>query len=361
MLKMVTRKYGHFPTFAASAPFQEPELSAGLVSDIQQMISVRAGDIGKREDHLTSTYTELNIRKVVPLINIQTDGPDPTYSQLKFRQNELLISKDEDPPLASGPRETPVTAQAGQHTQHPKDNIANGPYRQICLLCLVTSVVVGTVAGLSIYVSQIRHSLITCDRDHQELRGQENKLLVLENENSLLNTHLSDLNKTQTDLRQKITDLEIKYRTLTEEKAQICQLLTSRKEQACSQDWIRNEGRCYFISTLETSYDRAERYCSNFDARLLEINSKEEQNVVSNGLGRQYRRYWIGKCGGGEEASSLMVKDFTGTSVCGTCDSHEWRYLCNRQHRFICEKSAHLCTDIPEKIQDLCQQSVGPT
>ncbi|XP_059818741.1 C-type lectin domain family 10 member A-like [Hypanus sabinus] len=169
------------------------------------------------------------------------------------------------------------------------------------------------------------------------------------------------IKRTNSDLRHKFTEIETKYRSVNEAKAQICELLTSRREQACSQDWIRNEDRCYFISSVETSYDGAERYCSNFDARLLEINSKEEQNDVSNAAGPQYRRYWIGKCGGVEEGSGLLVRDFTGTSVCGPCDSHEWRGHCNGQHRFICEKSAYRYTDIPEKILDLCQQSVGPT
>ncbi|XP_072891401.1 uncharacterized protein [Hemitrygon akajei] len=340
----------------------------------------KTGSRAPSRDDLSSTYTSLNIRKVERLTNTQTDGLDPTYSQLNFRHNGPVIAKDEDPPFASGPGETPLTAQAGPHTEQPKDKIRNRLYRKICLLCLVTSVLITIVAGLSIYVSQIRHSLITCDRGQQELWEQyqemnrtqrrcrlqndsipERKLFVPENENSVLKIHISDLIETQTDLRQKISDLEIKYRTLNGEKAQICSMLTSRKEQACFQDWIRNEDSCYFISTLETSYDGAKRYCSNIDASLLEINSKKEQNVISNVLVHQDRIYRIGKCADGEEASSVINKVSSGTSVCVNCDSSGWRDYCKRQHPFICEKSAHWCTDFPEEIQDLCQQSAGQT
>ncbi|XP_059816681.1 CD209 antigen-like protein B [Hypanus sabinus] len=183
----------------------------------------------------------------------------------------------------------------------------------------------------------------------------ESKFFALENENSALNTQLSDLYQTQTDLRQNISDLEMKFRILNEENALICQLLTSRKEQPGPQDWIRNKGRCYLISTLKTSFDGANMYCSNIDARLMEINSKEEQDVVSNALGDKDRAYRIGKCADREEASSLFVKYSSGTSNCVNCDSSSWRDYCKRQHPFICQKSAHLCPHIPEEIQDICQ------
>ncbi|XP_072894973.1 C-type lectin domain family 7 member A-like [Hemitrygon akajei] len=163
------------------------------------------------------------------------------------------------------------------------------------------------------------------------------------------------------DLRHQFTEMETKFRSVNETKAQICELLTSRREQSCSKDWIRTEDRCYFISTLEISYDGAKNSCSNFDARLLEINSKKEQDVVSNATVHHHRTYWIGKCEDGKAASGLMFKDYTGTSVCGSCDLSAWRNRCNHQNHFICEKCAHLCTDIPAKIQDLCQQSLGPT
>ncbi|XP_072891051.1 uncharacterized protein [Hemitrygon akajei] len=80
-------------------------------------------------DGLTSTYSELNIGKGEPIIDededplvasgpgdlpitAQTDGLSATYSVLKLRKDELLIDENEDPPIASGPTEITVTAQA---------------------------------------------------------------------------------------------------------------------------------------------------------------------------------------------------------------------------------------------------------
>ncbi|XP_072891101.1 C-type lectin domain family 2 member B-like [Hemitrygon akajei] len=208
----------------------------------------------------------------------------------------------------------------------------------IWLICVLTAALIITGICWRIHVSQIRQSKITSDRNYHEL-------------NSSLQSKLSALNSNLSDLKQMHSEL----------CHQFCELLTSRRDQACPQDWIRNEDRCYFISTLATTDNEAKKRCSNFDARLLKINSKQEENVVSNALVHQHRTYWIGKCEDGEEASSLMYTRDTGTSICGTCDSSEWRNHCNRQHPFICEKRAHLCTDIPEKIQDLCRQSLGAT
>ncbi|XP_059817378.1 low affinity immunoglobulin epsilon Fc receptor-like [Hypanus sabinus] len=276
------------------------------------------------------SYAELNVKMLTePRVRIVGVGLNSTYSELNFRKEETRVDKDEDPPISSGHSRLSSSAQTGPHKQETNENIGNRRYRKICLLCLVTSVLVAIVAGLSIYVSQIRHSLITCDRGHQEIWEQyqelnrtqlqcrlqqdelnktlessitqnsrlalsrstclkdisvlnnnlsilENKLFVLENENSVLKTHLSDLNQIETNLRQKNSDLENQYRSLIKEKGQICQLLTSRKEQTCSQNWIRNKGRCYFISTVYVSYDEAKQHCSSFDSRLFEINSNDE-------------------------------------------------------------------------------------
>ncbi|XP_059816211.1 C-type lectin domain family 9 member A-like [Hypanus sabinus] len=162
------------------------------------------------------------------------------------------------------------------------------------------------------------------------------------------------------DLRHQFTEMETKYRSVNETKAEICELLTSRREQTCSEDWIRKKDRCYYITTFTTAFPRAVQECSNRGSRLLEINSRDEANGVSNAIGNLYGSYWIGKCEAGESASSLMLKHDSGMPNCGNCDSPGWGIRCNRRHRFICEKSTHFRTDIPEKIQDLCQQSVGP-
>ncbi|XP_072131753.1 uncharacterized protein [Mobula birostris] len=271
------------------------------------------------------SYAELNV-KTLSAPRVRTDGDclNCTYSELNFRKEEPCIDEDEDPPIASGPGGLPTTAQTGPHKQESKENIGNRAYHKICLLCLVTSILVAIVAGLSIHASQTRQSLIGSDRNyrrlweqHQEMNRSQrqcqqqvrelnstvksrtsensrldlsqrnclknisvlnNNLSKLENNITVLNSDLSELNQTHTDLHRQFNQLETKYKTISENKVQICQYLTSRREQTCPQDWIDNEDRCYLISRLENSYDGAREHCSKFDARLLEINSNVERD-----------------------------------------------------------------------------------
>ncbi|XP_072891029.1 uncharacterized protein [Hemitrygon akajei] len=228
---------------------------------------------------MTSTYTELNIRKVERLTNTQADGLDPTYSQLILRRNEVLIAKEEDPPLASGPG-----AQAAAQERESTVKIGNRPYRLICIICLVTSAVILTVAGVLIH------------------------------------------------------------------------------ELAFSHDWIRNEDGCYFISTCNNTYDDAKKYCSNSDSKLLELNSAEEENFFTKTVSDQGISYWIGKCKDREVASNVMFRMSGGDPECAVCGPYTELKPCDQvRTRFICERSAHLCAVISQKIQDLCQQPVEPT
>ncbi|XP_072891036.1 uncharacterized protein [Hemitrygon akajei] len=283
--------------------------------------------------------------------------------------------------------------QASPRKQEPNENIGNRPDSKIWLHCLVTSALFLTVVGLSIHVSQIPQSQITCDRNNQLLREENHEMnrtqrqcrlqihelnATIEstiseishlnlsqrtclNNLSALNTNLSDLNRRNTELRNQLIEVKKKYKSANEAKARICELLTSRREQTCPRKWIEKEDRCYFISTFEKSYDGSREHCSIFDARLLEINSNVEEEFVSTSIGYGHRTYWIGKCGDGNVASELLYKMSYGSTSCSKCDSYSYNYNCKRNQRFICEKSAHLYPDIPEEIQVLCQQPVGPT
>ncbi|XP_072131845.1 uncharacterized protein [Mobula birostris] len=355
---------------------------------------------------MNSTYSVLNLRKDEPLIHEyedlpiasgpaelsvtpQADGLTSTYALLDLRNDENHIDEYEDPPIARGPAELSVTAEADAHKQEPSENIGNRWHCKICPLCLTMFVLVAIVVGLSIYVLQLRQSLITGDRNYRRLWEQYQemnrtqvqyqlkvhelnstlesriseypRISILEKNITVLNSDLSALNREHTNLRHQFNHIDMKYRTITESQAQICQYLTRRREQTCSQHWMRTEDRCYFISTLETSYDEAKEGCSNFDGRLLEINSKREEDFVSISIGHAGRTYWIGKCRDGNVTSYLLYEKLYGQSKCRTCNSYFWSYDCSSKYRFICEKSAHLYPDIHEEIQGLCQHPVGPT
>ncbi|XP_072891413.1 uncharacterized protein [Hemitrygon akajei] len=311
---------------------------------------------GRAEPHVS--YVEVNFKTPsAPLVRTDRDGVTSTYSELNFRKEETRIVEDEDPPISSGPGGLPTTAQTGAQKQEPGQNIGNRPDRKIYLLCLVTFALVAIVAGLSIYVSQIRQSKETCHRNYHELNS------TLQSKLSALNSNLSDLKQMHSDLRQRFTEMETKYRSVNETKAQICELkrLKSRREQTCSKDWVTNKDRCYYVSTFHTSFRRAMQECSNRDSRLLEINSSDEASFASNKLLYRNLAHWIGKCESGNVSLALLYTESPGPSVCRDCEPHVRSYPCDSDRRFICEKSAPLFPDIPEEIKGLCQQQVEST
>ncbi|XP_059817215.1 uncharacterized protein LOC132388810 [Hypanus sabinus] len=183
-------------------------------------------------DSQTSTYSELNFRKDERLIDegedppiasgpgelrvtAQTDGLTSPYSELNFRKDDPLTDEDEDPPIASRPRRMLTAAQTAAQEKESKVKIGNRPHRLICLLCLVTSVLMVIVAGLSIHVSQNRHSKETCNRNYYELNS------TLQSKLSELNSNLSDIKRRHSDLRHQFTEMETKYRSVNETNAQI--------------------------------------------------------------------------------------------------------------------------------------------
>ncbi|XP_072132447.1 C-type lectin domain family 9 member A-like [Mobula birostris] len=214
----------------------------------------------------------------------------------------------------------------------------------IWLIGVLTATLIITGICWRIHVSQIRHSLITFDREHQKHCEQ-----------------YQEMNSTQRQCGLQISDLEMKYHTLSEVKAQICQLLFSRKKHTCSEEWIQNKDRCYYVSMFDTSYNTAVQECSNRNASLLEIKSRDEASFLSQKLVYRYRAYWIGKCEDGNVGPSLLYSVFSRSSVCLDCNSHLGNDRCNRDWRFICEKSAPLFPGVPEKIKDLCRQPLEET
>ncbi|XP_072132742.1 uncharacterized protein [Mobula birostris] len=326
------------------------------------------------------SYVAINFKTVSePRFRTDRAGLNSTYSELNFRKEEPRIDKVEDPPIASGPGGLQTTDKTAVLKQESKENIGNRQHDKICLFCLVTSILIAIVAGLSIYVLQIRQSQITSDRNYQLLWRQYQEMnrtqtscphLVHElnsslesktSENSHLNRSHSACLQNLSVLNNHISNIEKKFRTDSGAKAHICQLLTSSREGKCSKDWVKYGDRCYLFSTFETSYNGARQLCSIFDSSLLEINSVDETSFVYRALASRIATYWIGKCEEGKVASGFLYYVSYGTPVCIDCRPKEKDYGCNGDRRFICEKSALLCPAIPENIRSLCQQPVGAT
>ncbi|XP_059814810.1 uncharacterized protein LOC132386548 [Hypanus sabinus] len=266
------------------------------------------------------SYVELHFKSLsVPRVRTNGDGLISTYTEVNFRRDDPFIDEDEDAHITSGPRGMPTTAQTAAHVQQSKVKIGNRPYRLICLLCLVTAALIVTVAGLLIHGM---HS----------------------------------------DLRHRFTEMETKYRSVNETKAEICDFLTSRREQACSKDFVTNTDRRYYVSKFATSFLKAMQECSKRESSLLEINSRDEASFVICSLIRRNVTYWIRQCETGDDATGLLYNVSSGRSSCSACASSGGSDNClHENHHFICEYSAPCWPDIPEEIQLLCQQPGQPT
>ncbi|XP_072131988.1 uncharacterized protein [Mobula birostris] len=319
------------------------------------------------------SYVELNVTALsAPRVRRDGAGLSSTYAEVNCPKDEPVIDEDEAPPIAAGSRKQTTNAQTGAHEQESKLKIGNRPFRLICLLCLVTSALIVIVIGLSIHVSQIRQSQTALDQNCHELNSTlQTKVSEISHLNhsektclknlTALKTNLSVLVRMHNDLRHQITEIKTKLRSVKNSMAQICEFLISRREERCPGNWTESADRCYFISTLEKSYDAARNHCSNVDASLLEINSNKEKDFVSNSIDNEHGTYWIGKCADGNVTSYLLYEMSHGSPNCSKSHSYQQSIIFERKHRFICEKSALFYPDIPEEIQRLCPEPDWPT
>ncbi|XP_059817837.1 uncharacterized protein LOC132389338 [Hypanus sabinus] len=297
---------------------------------------------------------------------IQTGDLTSTYSELKFGKPGPSV--DEGSPVSSGGGDWPVSARTGPQTEEPEKKVGRRLSPKISLGCLVMFVFIATVAGLTVYVFQTHHSLISCERNYLsrlEQRQEENRtqlqvqelnatqIACLKNL-SAANSNLSVSARMHRDLGQQFRELEKKYRSVNETKARICELLTSRRELKCCEGWIYTNGACYFISKVAKSQDEAKDECSKNGSKLLEFSS--EENFLFNALnGSGY--YWVENCGDSLPAGNNVVHK-TGKGECKSCPSDLPGVDCPGENYFICKTSA--ISVIPRKAWELCQKSPGP-
>ncbi|XP_072891092.1 uncharacterized protein [Hemitrygon akajei] len=259
----------------------------------------------KMDGGKTNVYVKFAKMRPQPTSN---DDPTSTYSELNFPRNVTLIDEDEDPLSASGPGELPITAQTGNmDSERPRRRDISDS--SLWLISLLTAALISMGICWRIHVLQISQSQISSEPN---------------------------------------------YTLLWRQHQDMCLFFTNIREQTCSKDWITYKARCYYVSTFETSFRRAVLQCSKRDSRLLEISSRNEASFVFRSLVHQNVTYWIGKCENGDVAWRLLYNASSGRSDCRDCYSYPGGNPCDSDRRFICEKSAPLFPDIPEKIQDLC-------
>uniref|UniRef100_A0A672Z9N3 Hepatic lectin-like n=1 Tax=Sphaeramia orbicularis TaxID=375764 RepID=A0A672Z9N3_9TELE len=66
----------------------------------------------------------------------------------------------------------------------------------------------------------------------------------------------------------------------------------------CDEAWERHGEKCYYFSTFKSSWDIGRRFCKEFGADLVKIDSEEEQrfllNKVKDIMTEEEDKFWIG-------------------------------------------------------------------
>ncbi|XP_050925034.1 CD209 antigen isoform X4 [Lates calcarifer] len=154
----------------------------------------------------------------------------------------------------------------------------------------------GQLSGMKVNNSQLQSRYETLSENHTQLQDEVKRLkeklkdvsVTLEKEQ--LQTRYNDLNNSYTQLQGQLSvdnsQLQSRYETLSENHTQlqdeVKRLKEKLKEKRCPGGWERFGCSCYFKSTEEKTWSESRTDCQSRGADLVIINSKEEQEFVSN-------------------------------------------------------------------------------
>ncbi|RVE67062.1 hypothetical protein OJAV_G00113620 [Oryzias javanicus] len=106
------------------------------------------------------------------------------------------------------------------------------------------------------------------------------------------------------------TELSVVNKTLLDE---INQLKNKTEGKSCPEGWMRFRNRCYYKSTEKKTWFDSRIFCQDNGADLVTINSKEEQEFVSEM--NQNDESWIGVVSQWSEKSTTKWKWVDGSPV----------------------------------------------
>ncbi|XP_024236113.2 CD209 antigen-like protein C isoform X1 [Oncorhynchus tshawytscha] len=146
---------------------------------------------------------------------------------------------------------------------------------------------------------QINYSTLTKERD-----PLQTSFSTLTKERDQLQTSYSTLTKERDQLQTSYStltkerdQLQTSYSTLTKDRDQLqretIRLNKKLKGRPCHEGWIKFETSCYFLSTVNKTWEESRMDCIRREAHLVIINNREEQ-VFINGLNGANKQIWIG-------------------------------------------------------------------
>nr|XP_060615919.1 C-type lectin domain family 2 member D-like [Anolis sagrei ordinatus] len=116
---------------------------------------------------------------------------------------------------------------------------------------------------------------------------------------------------------------------------------------SCPSAWVGYEGRCYYFSESEETWDSSQSNCSASVASLVVIENEKEMNFIMQVKGPT--EYWIGlKREEGQTwkwANGTVFNNWFAIGADGPCaylnDEKATSTLCGIRRNWICSKSAH--------------------
>ncbi|XP_030003980.1 CD209 antigen-like protein E [Sphaeramia orbicularis] len=89
-----------------------------------------------------------------------------------------------------------------------------------------------------------------------------------------------------------------RLQTLKEETEALKRNCSDKPSPVCDEAWERHGEKCYYFSTFKSSWDIGRRFCKEFGADLVKIDSEEEQrfllNKVKDIMTEEEDKFWIG-------------------------------------------------------------------
>ncbi|KAM9568069.1 uncharacterized protein ACWYII_036305 isoform 2-T2 [Salvelinus alpinus] len=132
---------------------------------------------------------------------------------------------------------------------------------------------------------QTSYSTLTKDRD------------PLQTSYSTLTKERDQLQTSYSTLTKERDQLQTSYSTLTKDRDQLqretISLNKKLKERPCHEGWMKFETSCYFLSTVNKTWEESRMDCLRREAHLVIINNREEQ-IFINGLNGANKQIWIG-------------------------------------------------------------------
>ncbi|XP_073763491.1 P-selectin-like [Danio rerio] len=146
-----------------------------------------------------------------------------------------------------------------------------------CVLVLL--VILGLICALLLLFITLQHISITAERD---------LFKTYKNTVEELNHTISSLQHDNTDLETDKQQLEDKYNSLSLEKLELENNITSLSAELMK---ARSKPGWFFMSTEAMSWSESRQFCRNHGADLVIIKSEEKQRFISSFV---KERVWIG-------------------------------------------------------------------